>query len=83
MNKQKIMRDAERALKRTTPYQDSRIWDENYKIEYVLAKGNRNTLDDVIASATCDDEILSFNPYDNDPFLRPQPFYEFCYVFVK
>jgi hypothetical protein len=59
MNKQKIMRDCERFLKRTEVYQNNRDLGGNYEIEFVLAKDNK----DVIVCAVLDDEAIGFEPY--------------------
>ena len=63
MNTLKIMKDSERFMKRTEAYQEHRDSDMPYKIEFVLAKGNVDMPDNVIAYATRDDEVISFNPY--------------------
>ena len=47
MSNEKLMRLAERALKRTESYQWNRGLDmpdeENYKIQYLLVKGSKNS----------------------------------------
>ena len=69
-NKVKIMRLAERALKRTEPYlenrTDSNNPEDNYQLDYVLVKGSSPTPDTAIAYAHCLDEMISFNPLDSD-----------------
>ena len=72
-NNTKIMRDTERFLKRTKEYQENRYEgnDENYEIHFVLKKGDKGALTDVIALAACDDMALSFHPYDeSNPIYR-------------
>ena len=53
MSKEKLMRLAGRALKRTESYQWNRGLDvpdeENYKIDYLLVKGSKASPEDVIA----------------------------------
>lgn len=55
MSKERLMRLAERALKRTESYQWNRGLDvpdeENYKIDYLLVKGSKASPEDVVAYA--------------------------------
>ena len=73
-NKVKIMRLAERALKRTEPYlenrTDSNNPEDNYQLDYVLVKGSSPTPDTAIAYAHYQDEMISFNLFGNDPDTR-------------
>ena len=67
MNIQKIMRDSERFLKRTEDYKDYQNQDDNFAIEYVIAKEKDGKIADVLAFARRHDEVLSFHPYrDNE-----------------
>ena len=69
-NRTKIMRVAERALKRTQPYlenrTDSNDPEDNYRLGYVLAKGSKSFPDTVIAYAHFEDIVISFNPLVGD-----------------
>lgn len=62
---QKIMRRAERALKRTECYLESRTAGKSlgyvYELDYVLTK-----TDAAIAYAHCADEIIKFDPFKSD-----------------
>lgn len=53
LSKAKIMREAERFLKRTAEYQEDRDVEksENYRIQYVLSKGNGTQPENVVAYA--------------------------------
>ena len=69
-NKEKIIRLAERTLKRTQPYLENRTYsgkpEDNYQLDYVLVKGYGLAPDIAIAYAHCQDEIISFNPLDSN-----------------
>lgn len=69
-NKEKIIRTAERVLKRTEPYlenrTDSNNPEDNFQLGYVVAKGNSSKPDTAIAYAHWADEIISFTPLDSD-----------------
>ena len=68
MSKEKLMRLAERALKRTTDYQDNREMgvpdEENFKIDYLLVKGGKGVPESVIAYASHEDMILLLHPLE-------------------
>ena len=68
-NKVKIMRLAERALKRTQPYlenrSDSDDPQENFQLMYVLFISNKSQLETAIAFAHRYDEFISFDPLDS------------------
>lgn len=70
-NKEKILRTAERVLKRTEPYlenrTDSNNPEDNFQLGYVLIKGSKTTPDTAVAYAICYDDIISFNPLEHDP----------------
>ena len=68
LNKQAIIRQAERLLKRTEDYQyrKSSGYDENYKIQLVLAKENTFDMKDIIAFAQCEDMMMKLKPYSNE-----------------
>ena len=76
MSKEKLMRLAGRALKRTESYQWNRGLDvpdeENYKIDYLLVKGSKASPEDVIAYASFEDDMVRFHPLrENDqPFAH-------------
>lgn len=76
MSKEKLMRLAERALKRTESYQWNRGLDvpdeENYKIDYLLVKGSKASPEDVVAYASFEDDMVRFHPLrENDrPFAH-------------
>ena len=76
MSKEKLMRLAERALKRTEPYQWNRGLDvpdeENYKIDHLLVKGGKASPEEVIAYASFEDDLVRFHPLrENDrPFAH-------------
>ena len=82
-NKVKIMRLAERALKRTEPYlenrTDSNNPEDNYQLDYVLVKGNSPVPDTAIAYAHCLDEIISFDPLDSN--VNTQNIWEWAFNF--
>ena len=65
-NKTKIMRMAERALKRTEAYRENRSDssdpEDNFQLGYVLAKSGKSSPDTVIAYAHYEDIVISFNP---------------------
>lgn len=69
-NKAKIMRMAERALKRTEAYlknrSDSNDPESNYQLDYVLAKGGKSAPGAAVAYAHYLDEIISFDPLKDD-----------------
>lgn len=69
-NKAKIMRTAERTLKRTESYlenrSDSSDPEDNFQLDYVLAKGSKSTPDTAIAYAHYEDKVISFNPFVRD-----------------
>ncbi len=68
-NKAKIMRQAERALKRTEVYRENRSDssdpESNYQLDYVLVKGSKSVPDTAIAYAHFEDDIISFNPFQS------------------
>ena len=70
MSKEKLMRLAERALKRTKSYQDNRKMgisdEENYNIEYFLMKGNKVTPEDMIVYASYEDSIIFLHPLEEN-----------------
>jgi len=72
INNAKIMRDAERFLKRTQEYQEVREMgdDENYDIHYILKKDSKGVLTDVFALAAYDDMGITFHPYAKPPIVR-------------
>ena len=81
MSKERLLRLAERALKRTEPYQWNRGLDvpdeENYKIDYLLVKGGGASPEDVIAYASFEDNLVRFHPLrENDqPFANYSDFF--------
>ena len=76
MSKEKLLRLAERALKRTKYYQNVRELDvpdsENYKIDYLLTKGGKSAPEDVIAYASHEDEMLRFRLLEE----KDEPFWD-------
>ena len=70
MSIEKLLRAAERYLKRTEAYQDNRELDmppeENYQVDYLCIKGSRDAPEDVLAYASCIDEMLCFHPMQED-----------------
>jgi len=68
LSKEKMMREAERVLKRTEEYQSNRELgiDENYQIIYLLTKGSKATSDNVIVFAGCEEAVISFNPFRDE-----------------
>lgn len=81
MNKEKLMRLAERALKRTEAYQENRDMgvaaDENFQIDYILVRGNTEAPEDVIAYASHEDELLRLRPLDEN--AKPMTCYELLF----
>lgn len=69
-NKARIMRQAEHTLKRTEAYRENRSGsndrEDNFHLEYVLVKGGKPTPDTAIAYAHYEDQLISFNPLEND-----------------
>lgn len=83
MSKEKLMRLAERALKRTESYQWNRGLDvpdeENYKIDYLLVKGSKASPGDVVAYASFEDDMVRFHPLlEND---QPFAHYGECFTY--
>lgn len=82
-NKEKIIRTAERALKRTEPYlenrTDSNNPEDNFQLGYVVAKGNSSKPDTSIAYAHWADEIISFTPLDSD--VHPEKVWDWSFSF--
>ena len=83
MSKEKLMRLAGRALKRTESYQWNRGLDvpdeENYKIDYLLVKGSKASPEDVIAYASFEDDMVRFHPLrEND---QPFAHYGECFTY--
>lgn len=83
MSNEKLMRLAERALKRTESYQWNRGLDvpdeENYKIDYLLIKGSKAAPEDVVAYAAFEDDMVMFHPLrENDqPFVHYGDFFTY------
>lgn len=73
-NKEKIIRTTERVLKRTDHYLERRTGsnkpDDNYQLDYIVAKGSSPKPDTAIAYAHWADEIISFTPLDSDIHLE-------------
>ncbi|MCB6572218.1 hypothetical protein LI142_22240 [Eubacterium limosum] len=67
-NKAKMMREAERALKRKATYQKERGYgnDENYALEMVLYKGDLNDPEDVLVYGMSDQESFWFHLTGDD-----------------
>ena len=67
MNKEKIIRAAERCLKRSEPYQEQRDLtpDENYQIDFILVKRTASLPENVIAYASFEDSMISFHPLES------------------
>lgn len=69
MSKEKLLRLAERVLKRTETYQKNREMEipdeENYKMSYLLVKGSEKTPEKVLAYAVNDEGVLLFHPMEN------------------
>ena len=61
---------AERTLKRTEVYlenrSDSIYPEDNFQLDYVLARGSKSTPDSVIAYAHYEDKVISFDPLAHD-----------------
>lgn len=71
LSKAKLMREAERFLKRTKAYQENRELgcDGNYEIAYVIAKAGRTQPESVLAYAIYEDSMLSFYPFRGETSL--------------
>lgn len=67
-NKEKIMREAERALKRKATYQKERGYgnDENYALELVLYKGDPKDPEDMLVYGMIDQESFWFHLTGDD-----------------
>lgn len=65
-SKEKLLRFAERVLKRTKAYQYNRELsvpdEENYKMSYLLVKSNGKTPESILAYAVNDESALLFHP---------------------
>ena len=74
MSNEKLMRLAERALKRTESYQWNRGLDmpdeENYKIQYLLVKGSKNSPENAVAYASYGGETVSYTHLTLPTILR-------------
>lgn len=69
LSRKKIMREAERKLKRTNEYQRNRKLfgdEDNYQVLYVLAKGNPSTADKYLVFAGSEDKIIRFPLFGKD-----------------
>lgn len=68
MSKEKLMRIAERVLKRTKAYQYNRELsvpdEENYKMSYLLVKSNGKNPESMLAYAVNDENVLLFHPME-------------------
>ena len=68
ISKEKLMRIAERVLKRTKAYQYNRELsvpdEENYKMSYLLVKSNGKTPESILAYAVNDESVLLFHPME-------------------
>lgn len=68
-SKAKIMRQAERALKRTEVYHENRSDsidpESNFQLDYVLVKGSKSDPDTAIAYAHYEDNVILFNPFQS------------------
>lgn len=64
-SKEKICRNAERALKRTKEYRENVEFnlDDNYEIEFILRKKDKTIEDGIVAYALYCDSMISFCPY--------------------
>ena len=70
LNKEKMWRMTERAIKRTEPYQENRYFgeEENYKLSYILV--NNQSQNDVIAVAEFIDKAFLFNPLKDNKTIE-------------
>ena len=75
LNKEIILRKANRYLKRTECYKEKRLWDcpdeLNYQLLYVLTKGNSLSPDKIIAYAGMPEEpdsVVLFFPYEKEDY---------------
>lgn len=67
LNKQAIIRQAERALKRTEEYKSNRGIDSlDYKMSYIVMKENTSDLTTVKAFAVSEDYLMGFSPYKDE-----------------
>ncbi len=71
LNKQNIIRQAETFLKCTEDYQHRKScgYDENFKIDLVLAKENTSDKDEVIAFAQCEDMLMDLELHRNEAIV--------------
>lgn len=89
MNKEKLMRLAERTLKRTEAYQENRDMgvaeDKNFQIDYLLVKGNMAAPEDLIVYASSEDELLRLRPLDENekPLTSYEMFFEYDFDLFK
>lgn len=68
LSNEKMVRAAERALKRTEEYQSKREdgSEENYKLIYVLAKGKQPNSENIIAVAGLEEMCIQLHPFTSD-----------------
>lgn len=83
MNKEKLLRQAERVLKRTNAYQSNREMEtpdeENYKMAYLLAEGSIKAPERVLAYASNDDYMLLFHPMEEPVYEILLDDWQFCF----
>ena len=83
MNTEKLMRLAERVLKRNKAYRDKQDMgvpaEENFQIDYLLFKGNTAAPEDLIIYASHEDELLRLRPLDEN--LKHMTGYELLFNF--
>lgn len=67
-SKEKIWRNAERALKRTREYREhvELEYDDNYQLDYILVKSGKPVSDGVMAYAGYEENVILFYPYDEN-----------------
>lgn len=82
-NRAKIMRQAERTLKRSSLYLENRSSSsdprDNYQLDYVLVKEGVPAPDNAVAYAFYKDSIISFYPFDFN--ARMPDFWDWAFSF--
>jgi hypothetical protein len=72
LSNERMVRSAERALKRTGKYQEHRElgYTENYEVLYILVKGKPQNSDEMIAFAGIEETVISFHPFKNGEVME-------------
>lgn len=80
LSNEKIMRKAERVLKRTKMYQEHKDdgEDEKFRMQYIVLKGERREPEEILAFAGNMDGMIMFLPFEGNEFVEI-PGWNFCF----